>query len=184
MDYINKLNLTESIKSRLDLTNLPFITIDGENAKDFDDAVYVKKTNTSGYKLYVAIADVSFFVSKSSSLDTEAKNRGTSVYFPDQVVPMLPELLSNNLCSLVPQQERLSLVCIINFDNKGIVRGYKFQECVIKSHSRQTYNSINSYLLNDKTAEEINLPKECISSIQEAKKLADLLINKRKKSWC
>ena len=104
--------------SRLDLRDLPFVTIDGEDAKDFDDAIYCVE-NTSGYKLYVAIADVSFYVEANSKLDKEAKKRGTSIYFPETVIPMLPEILSNGICSLRPNEDRCAMVCEMSIGLDG-----------------------------------------------------------------
>ncbi len=111
----------ESAKeNRVDLRNTPLVTIDGEDARDFDDAVYCKRT-PKGWKLLVAIADVSHYVQVNSELDKEAKNRSTSVYFPEQVIPMLPEILSNGLCSLNPDVDRLCMVCEILIDEQGKV---------------------------------------------------------------
>ena len=99
-------------EARSDLRDVPFVTIDGEDAKDFDDAVFAHKHQRGGWTLYVAIADVSHYVGINSSLDREARNRGTSVYFPGHVIPMLPEALSNGLCSLKPNEDRLSMICL------------------------------------------------------------------------
>ncbi|MDF5463506.1 RNB domain-containing ribonuclease, partial [Vibrio parahaemolyticus] len=101
----------EAKVGRVDLRDLPLVTIDGEDARDFDDAVYCEKNKEGGWRLWVAIADVSYYVRPDSALDKEAINRGNSVYFPSQVVPMLPEVLSNGLCSLNPQVDRLCMVC-------------------------------------------------------------------------
>ena len=110
-------NKKKSAKYRRDLRNIPFATIDGEDAKDFDDAIYCVK-NTSGYKLYVAIADVSFYVEANSKLDKEAKKRGTSIYFPETVIPMLPEILSNGICSLRPNEDRCAMVCEMSIGSR------------------------------------------------------------------
>ena len=119
---------------RIDLRDLPFVTIDGEDARDFDDAVYCEKNkSTGGWRLYVAIADVSHYVGVRSPLDKEAHNRGNSVYFPGFVVPMLPEKLSNGLCSLNPQVDRLVMVCEMTISKGGRISGYKFMEGVIHS---------------------------------------------------
>lgn len=136
--------VTEKDKvKRVDLRDLPFVTIDGEDARDFDDAVYVEKDNDSkGWKLYVAIADVSHYVKVGSELDKEATRRATSVYFPANVIPMLPEVLSNGLCSLNPNVDRLVMVCETSIDEKGEMTGYKFYEAVIHSHARLTYNLV------------------------------------------
>jgi Exoribonuclease R len=112
---------------RVDLTGLPFITIDGEDAKDFDDAVYLEGSEKdNNYKLYVAIADVSYFVGDDSYLDKEAFKRGNSTYFPKTVYPMLPEMLSNNLCSLLPKKNRFAMVCEMDIDGKGKITEQRF----------------------------------------------------------
>ncbi|MDG2176434.1 MAG: ribonuclease R [Gammaproteobacteria bacterium] len=128
-------------RHRVDYRNLPFVTIDGEDAKDFDDAVYCERTG-KGSTLYVAIADVSHYVGVGSVLDNEARNRGNSVYFPGHVVPMLPEQLSNGLCSLRPDVDRLVMVCKMDLNNSGTVTGYQFSEGVIHSHARMTYTEV------------------------------------------
>lgn len=130
-------------QGRVDLRHLPFVTIDGEDAKDFDDAVYCERNkNTGGWRLFVAIADVAHYVQCGSHLDNEAHNRGNSVYFPEHVIPMLPEALSNGLCSLNPQVDRLTLVCEITISKAGNISGYQFMEAVIHSHARLTYNQV------------------------------------------
>lgn len=130
-------------KHRIDLRHLPFVTIDGEDARDFDDAVYCEKNkNTGGWRLWVAIADVSHYVKVSSALDKEGHQRGNSVYFPGFVVPMLPEKLSNGLCSLNPHVDRLVMVCEMTISKAGRVSGYKFMEGLIHSHARLTYNKV------------------------------------------
>ena len=130
-------------KKRIDLRDLPFVTIDGEDARDFDDAVYVEKNKrTNGWRLFVAIADVSHYVQVDSELDKEATKRATSVYFPENVVPMLPEVISNGLCSLNPEVDRLVMVCEVTISEKGKMSGYKFYEAVIHSHARLTYNLV------------------------------------------
>ncbi|WP_193161634.1 ribonuclease R [Microbulbifer hainanensis] len=131
---------------RADLRNLPFVTIDGEDAKDFDDAVYCQKEKSGGWRLFVAIADVSHYVAPESALDQEAQKRGTSVYFPGRVVPMLPESLSNGLCSLNPRVDRLVMVCEMTIDKMGKMTGYTFSEGVIHSHARLTYNQVNAFI--------------------------------------
>jgi len=126
---------------RIDLRHLPFVTIDGEDAKDFDDAVYCEKRR-GGYTLYVAIADVSHYVAVGSALDNEAKKRSTSVYFPGRVVPMLPEALSNGLCSLNPSVDRLVMVCQMNLTLAGKMTKYSFFEGIIHSQARLTYTIV------------------------------------------
>lgn len=127
---------------RIDLRKLPFVTIDGEDARDFDDAVYCETKRSGGWRLYVAIADVSHYVQPGSALDKEAQERGNSVYFPDFVVPMLPEILSNGLCSLNPDIDRLCMVCEVTISVSGRISGYKFYEGVIHSHARLTYTQV------------------------------------------
>lgn len=141
-------------KKRVDLRDLPFVTIDGEDARDFDDAVYVEKNKrTNGWRLFVAIADVSHYVQVGSELDKEATKRATSVYFPENVVPMLPEVISNGLCSLNPEVDRLVMVCEVTISEKGKMSGYKFYEAVIHSHARLTYNLVWEMLQKPMTDE-------------------------------
>ncbi len=117
----------DAIKNRFDARQMAFVTIDGEDAKDFDDAVYCEPTK-NGWLLYVAIADVSYYVRPHSALDTEAFNRGNSVYFPGRVIPMLPEVLSNGLCSLNPQVPRLTMICEMTITAAGKISRYRFHE--------------------------------------------------------
>ena len=138
----------EAKKGRVDLCNLPLVTIDGEDARDFDDAVYCEK-HGKGWKLWVAIADVSYYVRLRSALDVEAHNRGNSVYFPNRVVPMLPEILSNGLCSLNPQVDRLCMVCEMQISAKGKLTDYRFYEAVMNSHARLTYTKVAKILEGD-----------------------------------
>ena len=126
---------------RKDLRKLPLVTIDGEDARDFDDAVFCRKTD-KGWNLVVAIADVSHYVSPASPLDGEARERGTSVYFPNRVIPMLPENLSNGLCSLNPEVDRLCLACEMSVSSDGEVRRARFFEAVMRSHARLTYTEV------------------------------------------
>lgn len=129
-------------KNRVDLRETPFVTIDGEDARDFDDAVYCETKKSGGWRLFVAIADVSHYVKPGTALDKEAHNRGTSVYFPGTVIPMLPEVLSNGLCSLNPEVDRLAMVCEMTISSKGKISGYKFYEGLIRSHARLTYTQV------------------------------------------
>ena len=131
---------------RVDMRDVPFVTIDGEDARDFDDAVYAEKKRAGGWRLFVAIADVSHYVKPGSPLDREANNRGTSVYFPGHVIPMLPEVLSNGLCSLNPHVDRLAMVCEMTISAKGKISGYKFYEGLIQSHARLTYTKVGAML--------------------------------------
>jgi ribonuclease R len=134
------------IKGRTDLRTLPFVTIDGEDAKDFDDAVYCHKKPKGGFQLFVAIADVSHYVAEHSVLDKEAARRGNSVYFPGKVVPMLPEALSNGLCSLNPQVDRLCMVAELSISADGKISRSRFYRAVIHSHARLTYTQVGAWL--------------------------------------
>jgi len=133
---------------RVDLRKLPFVTIDGEDAQDFDDAVYCEEGKGGTWRLWVAIADVSHYVRPGSALDAEAALRGNSVYFPGRVVPMLPEALSNGLCSLKPLVDRLAMVCEMQLDGDGVLAKYRFYEAVIHSHARLTYTQVGEVLAN------------------------------------
>lgn len=133
-------------QKRVDLRNLPFVTIDGVDARDFDDAVVCEEDGAGGWRLYVAIADVSHYVGVGSALDAEAARRGNSVYFPERVIPMLPEELSNGLCSLNPLVDRLALVCEIRLGKSGKRQDYCFYEAVIQSRARLTYDEVAALL--------------------------------------
>ena len=132
-------------KGRRDLRKLGFVTIDGADARDFDDAVFCEPLD-KGFRLYVAIADVAHYVAIDSALDQEATLRGTSVYFPGEVIPMLPEALSNGLCSLKPEVDRLCLVCTMDIDTLGRIKQYEFFEAVIHSHARLIYEDVSATL--------------------------------------
>ena len=132
-------------KARKDLRGMPLATIDGADARDFDDAVFaVPRRN--GWRLVVAIADVAHYVKTGSALDREARERGNSVYLPDRVVPMLPEKLSNGICSLVPREDRLAMVCDMRVTREGHVSGHEFYEAVIRSHAWLTYSEVGRFL--------------------------------------
>jgi ribonuclease R len=133
---------------RVDVRHLPFVTIDGEDARDFDDAVLCERRK-GGWRLYVAIADVSHYVPVESALDIEARARGNSVYFPDYVVPMLPEAISNGLCSLNPHVDRLCMVCEMTISDSGRITGYQFYEGVMHSHARLTYTKVGEILTGE-----------------------------------
>lgn len=133
-------------EKRIDLRTLPFVTIDGEDARDFDDAVYAEAIKGDGWRLYVAIADVSHYVKVGSALDAEAALRGNSVYFPERVIPMLPEALSNGLCSLNPLVDRLAMVCEMTVSRQGELTDYRFYEAVIHSQARLTYTKVSQLL--------------------------------------
>lgn len=153
---------------RVDLRELPLVTIDGEDARDFDDAVFCMPVST-GWKLYVAIADVSYYVRPGSTLDQEAYTRGNSVYFPTRVVPMLPEILSNGLCSLKPQVDRLCMVCEMSIGIDGKITHYKFYSAVMKSWARLTYTKVAKILEND-----MMLRAEYKNLVPHLENLADL----------
>jgi len=147
-------------KHRIDLTDVPLVTIDGEDARDFDDAVYCEpatigrgKSATKGWRLLVAIADVSHYVETGSAIDVDAYDRATSVYFPRRVIPMLPEKLSNGLCSLNPEVERLCMVCDMSVDASGEVTAYQFYPAVLWSHARFTYTEVAAILANTRGPE-------------------------------
>ena len=140
----------EDIEGRVDLRPLPLVTIDGEDARDFDDAVYAEAQAGGGWRLIVAIADVSNYVRYGTPLDLEARARATSVYFPDRVIPMLPENLSNHLCSLMPRVARLAFVCDMHVSKAGKLSKSRFYEAVIISHARLTYDQAWSYLQDTK----------------------------------
>jgi ribonuclease R len=138
-------------KGRVDLTALPLVTIDGETAKDFDDAVYAERKG-KGFRLVVAIADVSHYVRDGDALDADARERGTSVYFPRRVIPMLPEALSNELCSLKPDLDRLCMVCDMEIDARGKIRRYTFYPAVMHSRARLTYTEVAQWLADPASA--------------------------------
>ena len=135
----------DAIAGRTDLRELALVTIDGEDARDFDDAVYCEPVK-GGYRLIVAIADVGHYVRPGTPLDAEARNRGTSVYFPNRVLPMLPEALSNGLCSLVPGEERLCMCCELRVSDKGVLSRTRFFEGVMRSAARLTYGEVGEFL--------------------------------------
>lgn len=128
--------------NRVDLTKLSLVTIDGEDARDFDDAVFAERLPRRGWRLVVAIADVAHYVKLGSPLDAEARKRGNSVYLPDRVVPMLPESLANGICSLNPDEKRLAVVCDMTVSASGRVSKYMFYDAVIRSHARLTYEEV------------------------------------------
>jgi ribonuclease R len=151
---------TPDKKDRVDLTDVPLVTIDGEDARDFDDAVYCEpytagkgKTAVKGWRLLVAIADVSHYVQSGNALDAEAFDRATSVYFPRRVIPMLPEKISNGLCSLNPDVDRLCMVCDMVVSSTGEVTAYQFYNAVMHSHARFTYNEVAAILANTRGPE-------------------------------
>ena len=164
----------DSKKSRKDLTKTPFITIDGPDAKDFDDAIFCRRNN-SKYILSVAIADVAEIIKYNSEIDKEAQKRGTSIYFPSKVIPMLPEKISNDLCSLVPNENRNVVVCDIFFSLSGEIESYIFFEGKIKSHFRMTYKQVDEYLNHVKSDMNENI---CLS-LDNLNSLTKILLTKR-----
>ena len=170
----------EDCKDRIDLTNEKIITIDGDDSKDFDDAVIVKKLDNGNYHLGVHIADVSHYVTQDSILDKEAYNRGTSIYMPGRVIPMLPERLSNGICSLVPHEKRLTISCDMEISPNGKVVNYDIYPSVIKSYQRMTYSKINKIFMGD-----VELAEEYVDLVEmfyDMRNLAKVLRKKREKS--
>ncbi len=165
------------IESRIDLRKLPFVTIDGEDAKDFDDAVFCQENSRGGWNLYVAIADVSYYIQAGSSVDNQALLRGNSLYFPGKVIPMLPELFSNELCSLKPNVDRLSMVCEMHISKSGKITKYKFYEAVICSKARLTYNLVAALLQNDKNSRVLD--KSVLANLLELQNLFIVLQQQR-----
>ncbi|RYF35127.1 MAG: RNB domain-containing ribonuclease, partial [Comamonadaceae bacterium] len=145
-------------KNRVDLTDVPLVTIDGEDARDFDDAVYCEPAKVGrgkGWRLLVAIADVSNYVETGNAIDVDAYERATSVYFPRRVIPMLPEKLSNGLCSLNPEVERLCMVCDMLITASGDIHAYQFYPAVMFSHARMTYTEVAAILANTRGPEAV-----------------------------
>jgi len=160
---------------RRNLERLPFVTIDGEDARDFDDAIYVKRSG-AGFKLLVAIADVAHYVAPGSLIEYAAIERGTSVYFPGTVLPMLPEHLCNDLCSLRPDERRFALVCELQFDAKGKRTGYTFYEASIRSKARLIYEAVAQHLSGES---HLDVPKPVVESLDAANDLLALLLKTR-----
>jgi len=152
LDKIDE-DFSDELENRKDLRHLDIITIDGSDAKDLDDAVYVEKTE-DGYKLFVSIADVSYYVRENTELDTEALKRGNSIYLVDRVIPMLPRKLSNNLCSLNPNEDKLTFTVEMDLDKRGKVIKNDFYKSVIKSKYRMTYENVNTILEKNEESEE------------------------------
>jgi ribonuclease R len=164
---------------RKDLRDLPLVTIDGETAKDFDDAVYCEKQG-KGFRLIVAIADVSHYVRQGDALDREARSRGTSVYFPRRVIPMLPEELSNGLCSLNPEVDRLCLACDMIVSPTGEIKKYQFYPAVMHSHARFTYTEVAA-MLEDSNGETAKKYAALLDPIQRLYTLFQVLLKTRAK---
>lgn len=166
------------LTGREDLRHLPFVTIDGETAKDFDDAVAIERLPGGGYRLWVAIADVAHYVAAGGAIDREALNRGTSVYFPGSCLPMLPEALSNGICSLNPLVDRLVMVAELDFDARGHRHGARFYAGIIHSRARLTYTEVARILLDrDREARTAHAP--LVEMLEVMRELAELRIARR-----
>ncbi len=151
-ESIQSIISSAELRKRRDFRDLPIVTIDGETARDFDDAVLVRRLESGNFELQVHIADVAQYVTPDSALDQEARLRGTSVYFPDRAVPMLPLELSTDICSLRPHLDRLVMSCIMEIDNRGEIVGYEICPGVIRSAERMTYRAVNAVLEGDASA--------------------------------
>ena len=169
----------EEIDGRTDFRRLPILTIDGENAQDFDDAVYVEDQPGGNYRLHVHIADVSHYVEPGSRIDAEARKRATSVYFPDRVLPMLPESLSNGICSLKPGVDRLVQSLIVDIDRQGRTLNYEFHDGVIHSAARMTYQQVATILDGDESARQEH-PAHVVENLGRMQKLAKVLMDARR----
>ncbi len=168
----------QDLATRTDLRQLPIVTIDGENARDFDDAVYVRKQGET-YELYVSIADVAHYVGADTALDQEAYARSTSVYFPDRAIPMLPEALSNGICSLKPHEDRLTKTVCIELNAKGDVIRSRFFNSVIRSHERMTYTDVRRILV-DHDPQCLARYRTLVDEFQTMEELALLLYERRR----
>jgi ribonuclease R len=167
----------EDWKGRVDLTSQPLVTIDGETAKDFDDAVYCEREG-KGFRLWVGIADVSHYVKHGDALDLEARARGNSVYFPRRVIPMLPEALSNGLCSLNPDVERLCLACEMVVGARGDIKDYRFYPAVMRSRARLTYTAVADILANPE-GENARQRSKLVPQLQDLSALFQVLVKAR-----
>ncbi len=167
----------EEVARRRDFRGLPIVTIDGETARDFDDAVLVTQLDGGGYELQVHIADVAEYVRAGTDLDLEARLRGTSVYFPDRAIPMLPQELSSDICSLRPEEDRLVLSCVMQLDAKGHIESYEISEGVIRSAARMTYTAVHAILEGDEET-RAKYP-ELTADFERMRGLAELM-NKRR----
>jgi ribonuclease R len=174
---LTQLAAEEELREREDFRHLPIVTIDGETARDFDDAVYVERRENGSWHLQVHIADVAHYVRSGSALDQEARLRGTSVYFPDRAVPMLPEALSNGICSLKPQEDRLVMSALIELDSAGNIRSSRLTSGVIRSAERMTYTNVNKILESDTEMTARYAP--LVQRFRDMKELA-LLLNARR----
>ena len=183
LDKIDE-DFSDELKNRKDLRHLDIITIDGSDAKDLDDAVYVEKME-DGYKLFVSIADVSYYVRENTEIDTEALKRGNSIYLVDRVIPMLPRKLSNNLCSLNPNEDKLTFTVEMDLDKKGKVVRNDFYKSVIKSKYRMTYENVNTILEKNEESEEYKVLYDKYRKIDEMLKnmleLSKIIRNNKKR---
>lgn len=178
-DQFDENSIQQQLKSRKDLRELAFVTIDGSDAKDFDDAVYCEPRG-SGWHLWVAIADVSHYVQIDSALDGEARTRSTSVYFPERVIPMLPEQLSNGLCSLRPDVDRLCMVCEMFVSDEGELKSNNFYDAVIRSSARLTYEEVQQ-ILYVKDAEAREKRQHLLPDLENLQGVYNALRKQRKK---
>src|ERR1700687_5269932 len=170
------------LRHRRDYRDLPIVTIDGETARDFDDAVHVRQLENGNYELQVHIADVAQYVTPDSPLDQEARLRGTSVYFPDRAVPMLPLELSTDICSLRPQVDRLVLSCTMEIDHHGEIAGYEINEGVIRSANRMTYTAVNA-VIEGAAEGNVEARREYATQVQHFERMRDLatILNRKRK---
>jgi len=179
VEKFSEQSIHQQLKYRKDMRELNFVTIDGIDAKDFDDAVYCEPRE-NGWRLWVAIADVSHYVETGTALGNEARNRGTSVYFPERVIPMLPETLSNGLCSLKPEVDRLCMVCEMFISNTGELISHKFYEAVMCSSARLTYDEVQK-ILYDKDQEIRENRQHLLADLENLQAVYNALRKQRKK---
>jgi ribonuclease R len=170
----------EQRAGRLDLRDVSTVTIDGETARDFDDAISLKRLDNGNFHLGVHIADVSYYVREATALDTEARLRGTSVYFPERAIPMLPEKLSNGICSLNPKVDRLAMSALMEVDQHGKVVSYELRETVIRSSERMTYTNVNKLLRHEDPALSMRYA-DLLELFRTMEELARILIRRRER---
>ncbi|MGD0508610.1 MAG: VacB/RNase II family 3'-5' exoribonuclease, partial [Terriglobales bacterium] len=171
-----------ALRHRRDYRDLPIVTIDGETARDFDDAVHVRQLESGNYELQVHIADVAQYVTPNSPLDQEARLRGTSVYFPDRAVPMLPLELSTDICSLRPEVDRLVLSCTMEIDHHGEIAGYEINEGVIRSAERMTYTAVNA-VIDGEAEGNVEARREYAAQVEHFERMRDLamILNRKRR---
>ncbi len=179
IEQFSEQSIQKQLKHRKDMRKLNFVTIDGSDAKDFDDAVYCEPRE-NGWQLWVAIADVSHYVETDTELDVEARNRGTSVYFPERVIPMLPESLSNGLCSLKPEVDRLCMVCEMFISESGELKKHKFYDAVMCSSARLTYDEVQK-IIYDKDVEAREKRQQLLADLENLQAVYNALHKQRKK---